>query len=353
MKLIENNKTFSQYHFEKENDFEKEIVANSKNFFGVNSIYIDAKKKIETKAIGNSIPDGFLFDLKDKDNPEFYIVEVELSKHDFYNHIFPQITKFFGFYRNSKSQNELVEKIFSYITNFSEIKSEFKKYLGEKEIYKFIKDTIENSQNILLVIDGDKKELPEIMDTYTDTWGKMVKLIQIKKFINNGEYIYTMNPEFEDIEFADLENDVQSEDEIEDENDIDIEDKEEKHLKRGSEKVSKIYFEIKNEILKAYPDLKFNPQKYYISIRTKRNLAFFSAFTKKLRLVVMQSDEETRDEIKNYPVITLGAGVQKFWNGPSCAIMIDNTDNLEEIKSLLKKLILKSLTKNNNNEDKK
>ena len=30
----------------------------------------------------------------DKENPEFYIVEVELSKHDFYGHIFPQFTSF-------------------------------------------------------------------------------------------------------------------------------------------------------------------------------------------------------------------------------------------------------------------
>ena len=30
-----------------------------------------------------------MFDLKDPDNPEFYLVEVELAKHSFYNHIFP------------------------------------------------------------------------------------------------------------------------------------------------------------------------------------------------------------------------------------------------------------------------
>ena len=113
MKLFSNNKIFHQFQFSLESDFEKEVVFNSKQFFGSNSIYIDAKRKIQTKNIGNSIPDGFLFDLSDKKNPEFYIVEVELAKHDFYSHIFPQITKFFGFYKNFKSQNELVEKIFN------------------------------------------------------------------------------------------------------------------------------------------------------------------------------------------------------------------------------------------------
>jgi hypothetical protein len=74
------------------------LFANSKSLFGQSSILIEAKKKIDNKALGGTIPDAFLFDLKDPDNPEFYLVEVELAKHSFYNHIFPQITKFFAFF---------------------------------------------------------------------------------------------------------------------------------------------------------------------------------------------------------------------------------------------------------------
>ena len=43
------------------------------------------------------------------------MVEIELAKHDFYRHIFPQITKFFGFFKNSKSRSELTDKLFSQI----------------------------------------------------------------------------------------------------------------------------------------------------------------------------------------------------------------------------------------------
>jgi hypothetical protein len=72
MKIFLNNKVYNEFQFSKEVDFEREVVANSKLFFGEGSIYIDAKKKIATKNLGNSIPDGFLFDLSDKYNPEFY-----------------------------------------------------------------------------------------------------------------------------------------------------------------------------------------------------------------------------------------------------------------------------------------
>jgi predicted transport protein len=330
MKLFSNNKTFHQFQFSLESDFEKEVVLNSKQFFGSNSIYIDAKRKIQTKSIGNSIPDGFLFDLSDKKNPEFYIVEVELAKHDFYSHIFPQITKFFGFYKNFKSQNELVEKIFQFISNDEDLKKEFKKFLGEKEIYKFVKDTLDRSQNVLLIIDGEKKELPEIIDTYSDTWGKMLKLIQIKKFTNNGETIYTMHPEFENLEFAEIEDDMLD-------NSEEVEYTEEFHLTGSTEAVRQIYSELKADMLNANPALLFNPKKHYIAIKKDKNVCFLKFSNKKIRIIVMQSEDKTRIEIKNHTIKSLSASVQKFWNGPSCAMIVETTEHLDEVKTLLRK----------------
>src|SRR5690606_30762195 len=132
---------------------------------------------------GATIPDAFLFDLKDPDNPEFYLIEVELAKHSFYNHIFPQITKFFAFFKNPESQSELIEKLYTLITSDDSLRANFMQRIGNQEIFKFIKDTIENSQNILLILDNEKKELPEIINTYPDTWGKMVKLTLLRAYV--------------------------------------------------------------------------------------------------------------------------------------------------------------------------
>lgn len=332
MKIFLNNKAYSEFQYAKEMDFEREVVANSKLFFGVGSIYIDAKKKIASKNLGNSIPDGFLFDLSDKDNPEFYLVEAELATHDFFKHIFPQVTKFFGFFKNSKSQAELVEKIHTIVTTDITLKNEFKKHIGDKEVYKFIKDTIERSQNILLLIDGEKKEMPEIIETYTDTWGKMVKHILIKKFVNNGDSIFTMHPEFENIEFADIENETM--DDVDD-----VAKNEQSHFEGVSETVKHIYSSIKSDLLNFDTTLVFNPQTYYISIRKEKNFAFFQIRNKKIAIVVLNSYEDTLKQMKSHFVRELGASVQKFYNRPSCAIMIENTDNLTEVTTLLKKLI--------------
>lgn len=331
MKLFTDNKTYNEFRYAEEADFEREVVKNSKLFFGDNSVYVDAKRKIATKGLGGSVPDGFLFDFSDKSNPEFYIVEVELARHDFYKHIFPQITKFFGFFKNLKSQSELVDKLHLIIEKDSELKKDFKKHIGEKEIYKFLKDVIEKSQNILIVIDGDKEEFPGIIETYSDTWEKMVKIIILKKFSKNNEVIYTMHPDFENIDFVDIESDSATDNEGEYD--------EAYHLSGASETVKKIYMNIKTKLTKGFSHIVFNPQKYYISIRTNKNVAFIKLRKKKVIIVVMNPEKDTRNSIKRHTIKRLAPGVQKFYNGPSCAVVIDDITNFNEVILLLKRLI--------------
>jgi len=335
MLVFYKDKQYSDSEFDKESDFEREIVTNSKLFFGRDSILIDAKKKIETKSLGNSIPDGFLFDLSDKDNPEFYLVEVELAKHDFFNHIFPQITKFFGFFKNTTNQANLVEKIFKIITNDQELKKEFKKYLGEREIYKFLKDTIENNPNILLVLDGEKSELPEITETYSDTWGKMVKQMQIKKYTNGGDAIFTMHPDFESLEYVDVEVETVKDSEKK-------EYSEEYHFDGVADILKKVYTHLKSGLLNVNPALVFNPQKYYISIVQDKNLAFFKIRKKKIALVVMLPETEVRSMVTHHIVKHLSESVQRFYNGPCCVVMIEDDSHLSEVEIILQKLISKN-----------
>lgn len=330
----ENKKFFREISYDLEETLEKEVIKYSKLLFGAKSIFIDAKRKIEAKSIGGSIPDGFLFDLSEKDNPEFYLVEAELAKHDFYKHIFPQITKFFAFFKNKKSQSELIEKIYSTVDKDVELRNEFKKYLGEKEIFKFIKDTIENSQNILIIIDGPKEELPEIIDTYTDTWGKMVKVMILKKFISGTDTIYSIEPEFSEIEYSTIES-VNKNDEIE--------ITEEFHLEGVKENVKEIYTTMKDKLLQFDNKLVFNPKKYYISIVKNKNISFITLRKSKVRVVVMMPYEETKEKIKFHTVKSLSTSVQKFWNGPSSEIMIEKSREIEEVVEIIKELASKEL----------
>jgi len=338
MILYHKGNSFVEQAFALESDLEQELVANAKLLFGESSVYIDVKRKIEAKALGGTIPDGFLFDLSDPDNAEFYLVEAELFEHDFFRHIFPQITKFFAFFKNNSSQANLIEKIYSIVNSDASLRSEFARHIGSRELYKFIKDTVENSQNILIVIDKEKKELPEIMDTYSDTWGKLVKLMTFRRFVNGEEVILVAHPEFDRIEIPAVE-----EDDAHDQEGA-TEYSEEYHLEDVSEVVKTIYHKLKEEALNINATALFNPQKYYLSIKCPRNIAFFSFRKKKLHLTVPLPEERVRELIRHNTVKRLSDGVQRFWGSgkPWCKIVISSTEALDEVVGVLKEVLPES-----------
>ena len=333
MAIIGNGKKYIEHKYSNEKDFENEVVNASKHLFGKCTIYINAKKKIEAKTLGNSVPDGFLFDFGDPADPQFYIVEIELSKHRFYDHIFPQITKFFAFFKNTKLQKTLVDKLYSVINVDDALKGEFKKYLGESEIYKFLSDVIESSQNILLIADGNIVELPEIMDTYTDTWGKMVRYIEVKKYMSGGNLIYWTTPDFETLQYTETPDEKVEDEEKKTDGPAYTE---EYHLDGVSAVSKEIYWKIKS-IAKAVNDsLIFNPQKYYISIKLKKNIAFIKIRNKKVRFIVMMPEKEIRECVKHYSVASLSAPVQDFYNGPCAAVDILDLEGTDELEVLIK-----------------
>ena len=334
MIVIKDNNKYSEYRFPTEAEYESEVFRNSRLFFGPSTLYIDAKKRIDTESFGGSIPDGFLFDFTDRDNPEFYLIEVEIVSHDFFKHIFPQITKFFAFFKNQKSQRQLVTKIYDIFSNDDRLRKELTSFIGEEEIFKFLTDLLENSQNILLVIDGEKAELPEIIDTYSDTWGKIVKVIVIKKYVSEKSALYTVEPEFENIDF--VESMLPGSDKTET-GSADI--SENYHFEKVKDNVKEVYRTIKTSISADNSSIIFNPQKYYISIKNNRNIAFLKIRQKKIRLILMMSESEIRNRIQQHPVTQLSDSVQRFYNGPCAAVDIENTKKMQEILDAINVLI--------------
>lgn len=192
-----NSEILEQVDYSIEGDFETLVVKNAEAIFGSKSIYIDAKRKLPTKALGGTIPDGFLIDLSDLDNPQFYLIEIELQSHDFRSHIFPQISKFIDFYGYSKHRLELTETLYPLFQEGTVLAEKIRNSIGSKEVYKFLKDTICQSQNILIVIEGAKSELENIGNTYTDTWRTMVGVHIIKHFQKGENNIITVEPSFQ------------------------------------------------------------------------------------------------------------------------------------------------------------
>jgi hypothetical protein len=334
MTIIGDGKRFVDVKFSSESEFEDDIVSASNALFGSNIVFINPKKKLESKSLGGVIPDGFFFDFNDPTDPQFYIVEVELVTHSFFNHVFPQITKFFAFYKNTKLQKSLVDKLFTIIDLDEDLKAAFKHFLGKKEIYKFLSDVIETSQNILLIADGTFKELPEITDTYTDTWGKIVKFLEIRKYISGKNFIYTIIPDFDTIQYVEPLVDTKT-DEIDESNPY----SEDFHMEDVSDTTRKIYQRIKEIALEKNSKLVFNPQKYYISIKRNKNIAYLNIRKKKVRFIAMLPEQEIRAIVKHHSVAPLSQGVQDFYNGPCAAVDFTDLTHEEEMVQLIHTLV--------------
>lgn len=324
------NQIFKKKSYKLEKDFEDTIYQNSKLFFGKDTILISDKRKISGMSLGKTIPDGFLFDFTDLDDIKFYIIEVELAKHSFYKHILPQITKFFSFLKSeSQNQIKLVEKLYEIINKDSSLKERFESYIGKNELYKSLKDVIEDSQNILLLIDEYIDEFDNIKETYTDTWDKFVKIIKVREYFckKNGS-IFTLEPDFRDLA---LETDmiIKSND---NEEELKTKYSEEFHLEGKSPFVRDIYNYFKSSL----SSFNFNPQKGYISIRVKRNFAFLKFRKNSLRVVVRVSENEAREIIKNHKLKEPAPSVKKFYNGECMIVTIKNSEHLNEIVDAIK-----------------
>ncbi len=326
--VVFEGKKYNEINFTREDDLEEVVKKNFRVLFGDKIIYLDLKTKTKTQELGNAIPDGILFDFSDKEDIQFYLVEIELAKHSFYNHIFPQITRFFASYKYTEGKNKLVDDIFEFMENNPNVQNEFKTLSASNEIYKELKDIIETSQNILIITDDELKEIEEVQATYTETWGKYVKTAILKVFENESKKILMLTPEFEQLRFGVIEEAEQ--------NQSSDRYNEAFHLEGVKPEVSTIYQKIKEYMLGLDRDIVFNSQHYYISIRKNKNFAYIHPQTHKLKIIIALPIEEGKNLIKHHKLKELSEGVQNFYNTPCFEVSIENDTNLEEVYNTLK-----------------
>ena len=324
-----NGEIFEQVIYSKESDFEELVAKNAETIFGDKAIYIDAKKKVNTSSFGGTIPDGFLIDLSDREDPQFYLVEVELQRHDFFGHIFPQITKFFAFYRDSKQRQKLIDTMFTLFREDAILNDKIRESIGSMEVYKFLKDTMDNGQNILIVIDEPKAEFKEIMNTYTDTWGRMVKVQIVNHFQRNNSNILTVEPPFQSIPFEDA---------ISPSPDMEMSEPsqytEELHLDGCEANVRDTYSKLKSEFLSVKSTLRFNPVKEYVGVRDIRNIAVIYFYKRKLLVGCVLPEDEVNSIVQHHKV--------RLYPRRGPMVEIDDTRNWDEIQKLVSRLVGKN-----------
>ncbi|MFA6924733.1 MAG: DUF5655 domain-containing protein [Bacteroidales bacterium] len=321
-----NSKCVDEAKFYKKSDLEEFVIENHKTLFGENTVIID-----NTKSTNEYFPNMFLFDFKEQDKPRMYVIEVNVSD-DSLGLLYARITHFIASLKNKNYQNDFLALLCKTIDADKKEKKELQTRLKEEQdIPGLLSEMLDNRPAILLVKDNENAVLDLMQTVYVETWGKMIRQILVKKYYCNDDTIYNVSPLFANI----WKNEKIKKDEI-------VKCTEEDHLNAVSENIRNIYNEIKTALLETDDTLEFNAKKHYVSVKKNKNLMFFHLRKKNINLVIMNPEDDTRKQIKHHEIKTLPASVQKFWNGACCTLVIENADNLKEVSSLLKKIIVKS-----------
>ncbi len=164
-----------------ENELEQVINEHAPEIFGENSIYFDRKLRLKALSGIGSIPDGYVIVFGV--TPEWHIVEVELSSHQLYDHIVPQVGRFIAGIANPATRNQIVSAIHNEINGDDLLKIKAKKVIGSEEIYKFLSELISKPPQITILIE---KKTPELDDALNAINHPQKKVVEFRTFRRVG-----------------------------------------------------------------------------------------------------------------------------------------------------------------------
>ena len=158
-KIIIDGILFVHYNYPKESALEKAVIEHADHIFGRRAFFLP-KKRLSTHSGTLSIPDGFVLDFGKQC---WHVVEVELSSHDPYKHILPQLTKFYNSLQGRpRMRQELVDIFYNYFRQNPLENARLREILGDNEIFRTIRDIVIHSEpRIVIIVDDVTAQLRE------------------------------------------------------------------------------------------------------------------------------------------------------------------------------------------------
>jgi hypothetical protein len=164
-----------------EDEFERVVKEHSSEIFGKQSIYLDRKQKLTSLSGIGSIPDGYAIVFGN--STEWHIVEMELSTHDLYGHIVPQVTRFATGINNWSSKRDVIEAIHGEVVKDDFLKLKLTKAIGQVDIHKFLTELISKPPILSIIIDEATEELEDVKRTLAFL---QIRVVEFQTFRRDG-----------------------------------------------------------------------------------------------------------------------------------------------------------------------
>lgn len=193
--LWNKDEKYIEIPYEKESELEDAVNEVKGALFGSSRIYLDDKKKIGKKGGTSNLPDGYLIDLTNSQDPKIFVVENDLASHQHLKHIAVQILEFSLSFETSKVKvKNIIKEMLQKRTSEWNRCNEFSKKNGYENVDYLLESIIhkKDSFNALLIID----ELGEELETVLISRFKFpVEVTTLKRFKNQkGKVLYKFDP---------------------------------------------------------------------------------------------------------------------------------------------------------------
>jgi hypothetical protein len=191
--ILIKNKPFEEYAYDNEDELENAVVNNKEYIFGESTVLIDYKRKVGAKDSKNiGIPDGFLIDFSNPNKPQLFYIEYELESHQLYEHIGPQIMRFYASFETGKRQ--LQKKLINIIKQDKKLNNEIitkLKSVSFDNVDSLLNNIIyDRNLGIIVVIDDQTEDFNSLLRRFSE----VPEVIVVKKYQYKNEVVLQYDP---------------------------------------------------------------------------------------------------------------------------------------------------------------
>lgn len=180
MFLLKDGVRYDLWQPQNEEELEEIFLEHYKEIFGKDAICFNTKKVIESNAQIASIPDAYI--IYTNQPHKWSIVEVELSSHNVFSHIVPQINKFANGIKNQLTLRKITKALHTEIKNNQILKAWVRDKIGSGEIHEFLSNAVYEKPDLVIVVEKKTAQLEEAIRSQS----LESNILEIKTFRRKG-----------------------------------------------------------------------------------------------------------------------------------------------------------------------
>lgn len=163
-------------------DLEPMVIEHAQDIFGEQSKYFNIKRRLEAALGKETIPDGFVIVLGGP--PQWHIIEVELSGHDLYQHVVPQVTKFVNAIGNVNNQIKIADAMDEALDKDESFKLRIQKITKSSQTYRFLLGLISKHPTLTVIVEKEKEGMRDVLERLPCS---SLEIVEFRTFLKEGD----------------------------------------------------------------------------------------------------------------------------------------------------------------------